>query len=629
MLRTPSGFRLRLPDAGLKSAWRPAVAAALALCIASAARAAAQSPPPAPAHEYFIDCSSALPGDGSSAHPWNRLAAAEEHPFAPGDVIRMARGTVCQGSFAPQGSGTAQHIIRLTAYGVGRRPEIIAPSTARQAFLLFNQQYWQVDSLAIEGGNTYGVFVSGDRGILHHLYLKNLFVTGVRGGKFKNKDNGLVVVGPSSMNVFFDDVLLDGVDAAHTNEWAGILVGGGSFPYKDTAPRNTNVQIRNSTVHDVYGDGIVLFRDAHSSIRTSAAWETGMQPTQDVGTPNAIWTWTCDDCTVADNEAYLTDSPGVDGGAYDIDWNDRDNIVENNFGHDTQGYCIAVFGAGYVTSDSLVRNNLCIDNALSPRMAASEGAIQLSTWNGGVIRGLKIEGNSIQFHPRVPNGFAIVAPADVGETPIVFAHNTVESTLPLIYRIKTPWQSSGNTYILNREPGFSVGDRYLSLDALQSQGFEKSSRVTPRTECKSTPALRIDVFMDLVLDADGLLAPESRAQLVVLRTLAGLYSSSRLHIAIHLVGDASSQDEANARSDLSNVHPGALLFVRDAPAKPRGIEIRLLAEDGRPLKEWRGFQNAATLGGAVRAYLGTPDFLYLPAPQPMSKPAPRIVEGPQ
>jgi hypothetical protein len=135
--------------------------------------------------------------------------------------------------------------------------------------------------------------------------------------------------------------------------------------------------------------------------------------------------------------------------------------------------------------------------------------------------------------------------------------------------------------------------------------------------------------MDLVLDADGLLAPESRAQLVVLRTLAGLYSSSRLHIAIHLVGDASSQDEANARSDLGNVHPGALLFVRDAPAKPRGIEIRLLAEDGRTLKEWRGFQNAATLGGAVRAHLGTPDFLYLPAPQPMSKPAPRIVEGPQ
>jgi hypothetical protein len=631
MMRIPSGFRFCLPDLSRVSPWRASLAAVLACALFApcAARAFAQSPPPTPAHEYFIDCSSPNPGDGSSAHPWNALAAAEAHPFAPGDVIRMARGATCKGSFAPQGSGTAQHIIRLTAYGAGRRPVIIAPSTARQAFLLFNQQYWQVDSLDIEGGNTYGLFVTGDRGILHHLYLKNLFVTSVRGGKFKNKDNGLVVVVPSSMNVFFDDVLLDGVDAAHTNQWAGILVGGGSFPYKDNAPRNTNVQIRNSTVHDVYGDGIVLFRDAHSSIRTSAAWETGMQPTEDVGTPNAIWTWTCDDCTVADNEAYLTDSPGVDGGAYDIDWNDQHNIVENNFGHDTQGYCIAVFGAGYVTSDSLVRNNLCIDNGLSPRMAASEGAIQLSTWNGGLIRGLKIEGNTIEWHPRVSTGDPIVAPADVDETPIVFTHNTVESSEPSIYNIKTPWQSSDNTYILNREPMFTIGEQELSLADLQSQGFEKSSRASPRVESKSATALRIDAVLDLALDADGLLAPEPRAQLVVLRTLAGLYGASRLHIAIHLAGDSSSQGEANARDDLNAVHPGALQFVRDASAKPPSIEIRLLAEDGRLLNEWSGFQNAATLGGTVRAYLGTPDFLYSPAPEPAPRPAPKVVLGPQ
>jgi hypothetical protein len=631
MIRSLSGFRLRMPGLSRVSARCASLIAVSSFALLlSAAHAYAQnpsnSPPGAASHSFFIDCSLPGAGDGSLTHPWNSLSSADAHPFAPGDILALKRGTLCTGAFAPQGSGTADRMIRLTAYGVGPRPKIVAPPTARQAFLLFNQQYWQVDSLDLSGASKYGVFVTGDKGTLHRLYLKNLYVHDVYGGAFKNKDNGLVVVGPSNVNVFFDDVLIDGVDAAHTNQWAGILVGGGSFPYKDGAPLNTNVRIRNSTVHDVYGDGIVLFRDQQSSIADSAAWETGMQPTQDVGTPNAIWTWTCTDCTVADNEAYVTDSPGVDGGAYDIDWNDQHNIVENNYAHDTQGYCIAVFGAGYVTSDSLVRGNLCIDNALSPRMAASEGAINLSTWNGGTIRGLKIEGNTIHWNPRVPGAAAIVAPADVGETPIVFTKNTIESTSPLIYRIKTPWQSSGNAYILNGAPIFTIGGKQdLSLAALQTAGSEPSSRVLPHAESNSAPALRIDALLDLALDSDELLAPEPRAQLVVLRSLAGQYASSRLHVAIHLPRGAPSVAEGNALEDLDAIYPGVLHSARDASAHAPSIEIRLLTPDGRLLKEWRGFQNAATLGGAVRALLGPPDFSHMQTPEP----APESVEGPQ
>jgi len=36
--------------------------------------------------------------------------------------------------------------------------------------------------------------------------------------------------------------------------------------------------------------------------------------------------------------------------------------------------------------------------------------------------------------------------------------------------------------------------------------------------------------------------------------------------------------------------------------------LRLLSADGRILEAWKGFQNAATLGGAVRARLGAPNF---------------------
>jgi len=69
-------------------------------------------------------------------------------------------------------------------------------------------------------------------------------------------------------------------------------------------------------------------------IENSVVYRSSIQPTQTIGTPNAIWTWACQSCIVQRTEAYLNDSPGVDGGAYDIDYFNDDNIVQYNYGHD-------------------------------------------------------------------------------------------------------------------------------------------------------------------------------------------------------------------------------------------------------------------------------------------------------
>src|SRR6185437_6584381 len=140
-------------------------------------------------HSYFINCSASAAGDGSSAHPWNTLATAQAHTFVADDQLALARGTVCRGSFSPSGSGAAGNPIRLTAYGKGPRPQIVAAPSDRQVLELFNREYWQIDSLDLSGASKYGVFVSGDKGTLHHIYHKNLYVHNVRGGELKNKDN--------------------------------------------------------------------------------------------------------------------------------------------------------------------------------------------------------------------------------------------------------------------------------------------------------------------------------------------------------------------------------------------------------------------------------------------------------
>lgn len=517
---------------------------------------------------------------------------------------------MCRGSFAPVGSGSQEAPIRLTSYGEGARPRIVASSGDRQVVLLSDQEFWQVDSLDLSGANTYGIYVTGNRGILHHICLKNLSVHDVYGDAMKNKDNGLVVVGPSKLGASFEDVLVDGVDAAHTNQWAGILVGGGPFYIPPDAFINQHVVVRNSTVHDVYGDGIVLFRDAQSLIATSVTWETGMQPTQTIGTPNAIWTWTCTDCTVENNEAFLSDSPGVDGGAYDIDWSNTRNIVQQNFAHDTQGYCFAVFAAGYVTSNSIIRENLCIDNGQSPRLAAMQGAAYLSTWNGGVIRDLHIENNTIVWNPPVASTAAIVDTAAIDGSPIEFRNNHIESSAALIYRANSQFAPTANTYLhAGRDPvRFSLGvHANVSLQTLQAAGFERGSKLSgPVPRLASPGLLRLEATVTFALDPDGLLSAEPRAQLVVLRSLARQYDPGALSVTVHLRERNELPQEQIARANaLRDLDAGPIRFDNNAQTQDT---IRLLAPGGRVIKEWTGFQNAAVLGGAVRALLGTPKY---------------------
>src|SRR5262249_20605640 len=107
----------------------------------------------------FVDCSRAESGDGSARAPWNGLAPLNALALAAGDTVRLRRGMTCHGLLAPQGSGTQERPIRLTAYGEGPRPKIVADAHMEEALKLFNQQYWDIDSLDIAGGTTYGVFI--------------------------------------------------------------------------------------------------------------------------------------------------------------------------------------------------------------------------------------------------------------------------------------------------------------------------------------------------------------------------------------------------------------------------------------------------------------------------------------
>lgn len=597
----------------------------IAVLVCAAFCVAQPAPHPAGGRTFYVDCAARSSGSGESPQSaWNNLAEVNAAVFSAGDTIRLRRGTECQGSLEPKGSGSEAAPIRLTAYGEGLRPKIIAGRSARQALRLFNQQYWDIDSLDLSGGTVNGVFISGDKGVLHHIHLTNLAVHDVFGGEMKHKESGLVAISPGSANQHFDDVVVDNVTAWNTNQWVGILVGGGNLGYPPESDWSSNVVIRNSTVHDVQGDGIALFRVRKGVIESSVAWNTGMQITQTIGTPNAIWTWMCDECVVRDNEAYLTDSPGVDGGAYDIDYGNTKNSVIDNYGHDTQGYCVAVFGAGFVTRQSVVRGNLCINNGRSPRMAKYQGAIFLLTWNGGSIDGLTMEGNTVYWNPY-ENAPALLNQASIKTGTAVFRNNTVYSTSPWMIDSNTGLSLAQNhyRYFGSGVPEWRYGAKHFSsLAEMQSgarqeieSGYQQQPlRLWPLTAgntfAHAGGGWQLRCVVPVALSPQGLLDDAALRQLTLLKSFARQYHSQGLRVDLELTAPDNRffQTAAfkNAWGDFGFDTPEIAHF--QTSVNPGIAQITLIDPDGIMAIFWRGFAGPVDLGLALRRAFGEPDY---------------------
>ena len=600
------------------------------------------------ARSYYVDCSAAHNGTGTSENSsLNSLDALQSLTFEPGDAILFRRGTECHGILAPKGSGSAQAPIHLTAYGEGVRPKIVAPSGSEESFRLFNQEYWDIDSLDFSGGSIYGIFISGDKGVLHHIHLKNLAVHDVVGGELKSKDCGLVLITPGSADQHFDDVLVDGVTAWNTQEWMGIMIGGGKFGYPPEITWSTNVVIRNSMVHDVQGDGIVLFRGRNGKIESSVAWNTGMQITETTGTPNAIWTWMCTDCTVSQNEAFLTDSPGVDGGAFDIDYGNTKNSVIDNYGHDTQGYCIAVFGAGFVTRESTVQGNVCVNNGRSPRMANYQGAIFLYTWNGGSIDGLTVDNNTVYWSPyeKAP---ALLNNAQTKPGTATFRNNRIYSTSPWLIESNNDLSLSDNYYAyfgpgkpewrwnaktfnslaqLQQPAQQETGSKFDQQPSAQwSDVFRKGSFATQKDEIFSQKFVdasghpfatthedklwRLYCLLPVSFDDQGLIDDEALKQIVFLKSLDQQYRARGLQVVLLLTPStaslATSPVMRNAVSDLDL--KGMPVAYPARVSSVTNTQSILVSPQGNVVQQWNGFAGATALGLAARAWLGEPAY---------------------
>ena len=586
---------------------------------------------PALAADYHVDCAAgADERDGRSpATAWRSLARVNATTFSPGDSILLKRGMRCAGTLWPKGSGEPGRPLRLAAYGTGALP-VVDAGASEAAVKLFDQQHWEIETIEAVGGNPYGIHVSGSRGLLRHFRIRNVVVHGV-GGEVKTKSSGLVVMAAGGGGQTFEDVVIDGVTAYDTTQWAGILVNGSAG--SDKGLRARQVTIRNSIVHDVYGDGIVLFQVEDGLIERSAAWRTGLQPVQTIGTPNGIWTWRCRRCTVRWTEGFFVDSPGVDGGVYDIDWGNDDNVVEHNFGHDAMGYCVSVFAAaGETTTNSTIRHNVCVNNGRSPKLARRQGDLFVSTWEKGRLDGVAIHDNTFYWNPPVDAPAVQMDHADfTGTRRNVFEGNLVHSAVPRMIRSNDGLRFDRNLYWYagRREPVWSYGGREHVGFAAYRRGAGQDAagafadpkltatmRPTGGSHATGAGARIAEIEhepgkggaptggFDSHLGGWTLVShlaedDASRAQVVFLQSALEQYGERGLAVAVGFHGGASVQ----LPHDWNLGAVGTFSPVTEVAERPTTL---LVAPGGRVVRRWEGLTAPADLGLTLRALLGPP-----------------------
>lgn len=320
-----------------------------------------------------------------------------------------------------------------------------------ETVLLYDQQYWEISNLEIAGGNLYGIFIGGQNSTsLNHFRLTNLDVHGAHFQSVKRGDSGLVFIVSGGTGQVIHDVVVDGVVAHDSTVSEGIFIdAGGAYTGTNGAAQTlgNNITVQNSVAHDVAGDGILIMLLNNGLLQNNVVYNSGLCDNCTGSTPSGLWEWYCHTCIVQFNESYANQSWGGDGGGFDIDYYNNNNVVQYNYGHDSEGYCVSLFGSENTASiNNVIRYNICANNAQKSSSAA-QGEVFLFTWSGGKINGAQIYNNTFYWNPAGNAPLLVTSGATfAGSNPNFFKNNIIYSTVAGMVQTTSSLALDNNIY---------------------------------------------------------------------------------------------------------------------------------------------------------------------------------------
>lgn len=370
---------------------------------------------------YYLDSSAQDGGDGKTeATAFESLEDINNIQFAPGDKILIKRGSTFIGQLYPKGSGSDEKPIVIDVYGEGDKPLIngnglysAVPSYGANgpfgkscsAVYLYNQQYWEINNLAVKNHTTAGDHtyeLSGIRveasggGVYNHIYIKNCEVSDVNGrsqqddiwtvkpegggtdfygARTTHRTGGINIVSYTNREnnssdktdpgkildsepTIFNDVLIDG-NVITNCDANGITTTNVKGELDDEKYRHTNVVISNNTISDVSRSGIITLYTSGVLVEHNTISEFQQYPD---GWGCGAW------CDRANNMVYQYNEVknGVnayDGMAFNFDDMTHDGVIQYNYVHNNAGGSVMLHvRTNSYNKNNTIRYNVCVND---------------------------------------------------------------------------------------------------------------------------------------------------------------------------------------------------------------------------------------------------------------------------
>lgn len=329
---------------------------------------------------YFVDCAhgdDTAPGT-SPLRPWRSLARVSSATFGPGDHLWFRRGTSCDGTLAPKGSGTVARPITVGAYGWGAKPRISAHG-ALAAVLLRDVQGWELRDLDVSNlgatppGQTelrIGIYVLlEDYGIGHHYRVENVDVHDVNGCDCRNpwtKDvsGGIIFkAGGTVTPTGYDDILVrrntikhvdrQGVTTSSDWERRAQYPNGRGTTYVPM----TRVRIVDNYAEDLGGDGMGVYNGRDALIAGNIVHRWAVRAPSYTA---AMGSFNTDGAIIRGNEVTGGQGTGaIPSAAFMLEHANLDTVFEYNYSSGNKGGAFIVCAdPGRPTDRSVFRYNI-------------------------------------------------------------------------------------------------------------------------------------------------------------------------------------------------------------------------------------------------------------------------------
>jgi hypothetical protein len=414
--------------------------------------------------DFHID-----PGSGDDANDglspataWKTANALSGRALSGGTRVLFRAGSVHAGTVSLSPRGNAGKPVVVGRYGNGPAP-VINGRGATSAMIISDPDHLVVEDLEItnrspQPGARNGIVVSANDGTsAHNIVLRRLHVHHVSGHDERNGGCGILLgSGRSSSGSAsrYEDLRIEDC-LLHDLPFNGILVSGwetrGRNQQGELQDPSTGIVIRGNLLHDIAGDAICIITTRGAIIEHNEVYRSSLgQVRGERESPSAgIWPHSSDGTIMRFNRVEGLRG-GKDGQAFDVDFDCRNTLIENNFTRDNgTGFLLVCSGGGdgrkYETMQVVVRNNLCWNECAEPPGA-------LFTFISRV-RGIHVENNAFVFEQegerrflRLGNWLDPSWPAD-----ITFSRNLIISAGSL-------YNENGPVTSIRFEGNLEVGD---------------------------------------------------------------------------------------------------------------------------------------------------------------------------